>query len=816
MDVCIGINMPAYLAVLKLGEGSFESGFPVTLQIGQDNLLPSLEVAGKLPSAPEIPQYYERWQISYLRLGLSSRLEAKAGFVSNVSRIEDCDRAARDLRDSFSQWLYCESFRPIREKLLEQLKPSDEIRILLQTEDWQIKRLPWHLWDLLERYPKAEMALCSPVYERIEEKTITVREKVRILAIVGDSTNINTHLDRQLLSQLPDAEVTLLVEPNLQTLTEHLWSPLGWDILFFAGHSSSKSDRGRIYLNQTDSLTITELKSALKKAIERGLQIAIFNSCDGLGLAKELTDLQIPQVLVMREPVPDRVAQEFLKYFLEAFSRGVSFYLAVREAREKLQGLEDKFLCATWLPAICQNQGKTPPSWRTLLGELPKTTISKLKASCLPNLVSSSNFRQVLWASLAIASLVMGIRHLGMIQPLELKALDRATEFKPQEKPDPRLVVMTVSEEDLQNQNSEVNSGSLSDPILEKLLQKLESLQPRVIGLDIYRDFPVHSNRKDLARRLQKHENLIAVCKISDRTIAEPGIAAPPEIASDSVGFSDFVVDPDGRVRRQLLAVTPELASPCQASYAFSTQLAFRYLAAERIFPNWTDNGNLQLGKVLLPHLEANTGVYSKVDTWGHQILINYRSHDLVAERVSLTDILEGKVNPEYIRDRIVLIGKTDYSYGDYWLTPHSQDESYQQQVSGVMMQAQMTSQILSNVLDGRPLLWFLPPWAEAFWILSWSLLGGILIWKLKLSSDRKGAIVKFLITILTIQIGLYGLCCLLLVQIGCWLPLVPAILASVGTSSSIIIYGFTKRSEQREKVYEITATNQFVSSNLD
>jgi hypothetical protein len=151
--------MPAYLAVLKLGEGNFESGFPVTLQIGQDNLLPSLEVAGKLPSAPEIPQYYNRWQRSYLRLGLTSRLEAKTGFVSNVSRIEDCDRAARDLRDRFSQWLECESFRPIREKLLEQLKPSDEVRILLQTEDWQIKRLPWHLWDWFDRYPKKVLFL---------------------------------------------------------------------------------------------------------------------------------------------------------------------------------------------------------------------------------------------------------------------------------------------------------------------------------------------------------------------------------------------------------------------------------------------------------------------------------------------------------------------------------------------------------------------------------------------------------------------------------------------------------------------------------
>jgi hypothetical protein len=51
----------------------------------------------------------------------------------------------------------------------------------------------------------------------------------------------------------------------------------------------------------------------------------------------------------MREPVPDQVAQAFLKYFLETFAVGESFYLAVREARERLQGWEDQFPCATWV-----------------------------------------------------------------------------------------------------------------------------------------------------------------------------------------------------------------------------------------------------------------------------------------------------------------------------------------------------------------------------------------------------------------------------------------------------------------------------------
>ncbi|NJL10173.1 MAG: hypothetical protein HC908_08410 [Calothrix sp. SM1_7_51] len=57
----------------------------------------------------------------------------------------------------------------------------------------------------------------------------------------------------------------------------------------------------------------------MTKAIQKGLKLAIFNSCEGLGLARQLASLHIPQVIVMREPVPDKVAQEFLKYFLQFF-----------------------------------------------------------------------------------------------------------------------------------------------------------------------------------------------------------------------------------------------------------------------------------------------------------------------------------------------------------------------------------------------------------------------------------------------------------------------------------------------------------------
>lgn len=63
------------LVILKLGAGSFEQGFTVTLQIGEEGYRPSTELNGKLPAAPTIPDRYHQWQSAYRGLGLRLRLD---------------------------------------------------------------------------------------------------------------------------------------------------------------------------------------------------------------------------------------------------------------------------------------------------------------------------------------------------------------------------------------------------------------------------------------------------------------------------------------------------------------------------------------------------------------------------------------------------------------------------------------------------------------------------------------------------------------------------------------------------------------------
>lgn len=776
------------LVILKLGEGDFERGFSVVLQIGDENARPTTEITGSLPPNPEITIDYFRWQSIYRNIRLPSRIKGISKQVHRTPTLEECHQATEQFKIHFNSWLTSDSFRPIREKLLEKLTSEDDIRILIQTKDLRLQKLPWHLWDLLERYPKSEIALSAPSYEKVDRANQT-NDKVKILAILGNSDGIDTQADRKILEQLPNAEISFLAEPERQDINHQLWEQ-NWQILFFAGHSATlDNETGKIHINKTQSLTIAELKYALRKAVERGLQLAIFNSCDGLGLAREFADLHIPEIIVMREPVPDEVAQEFLKYFLEAFARGESLYLAVREARERLQGLENKFPCATWLPVIFQNPAEVPISWEDLSNlHQNSDNDTNLNNNNFPVSLPESktppqkpvqnrlNLLLTIPTSIVITALLIGIRYFGMLQPLEIKAFDQLMQMRPPERPDPHLLVVGVTEDDVKMQQSEKRRGSLSDKFLDGVLEKLESYQPAAIGLDIYRDYPVNKDYPKLATRMQ-NSRFVSVCKVSNSQ-GKLGVAPPPEVSPDNLGFSDILLDEDNIVRRHYLSLTPPPASNCNASYALSVQLALRYLQDKGINLDFPQQNTWRLGKLKFNILESHTGGYQKIDALGHQILLNYRSSSSqtpAISQVTLEQVLADKINPAAFKDKIVIIGTTAESFRDYSLSPYPV-QGKSKNTPGVILQAQMVSQLVNAALHGRPLISNWSILGETIWIWGWSATGVLIAWCLR----------KPIYLIIAITVGIIILCSsslILLTSKGLWVPLVPAIIAFGGTT---------------------------------
>jgi CHAT domain len=358
------------IVVLSFLTGDCQEGFQqVRLEIQDDNQRLLGAFIGQLPPAPHIPDLYTRWQSRYRQMGSRFRqLQKKPGVITNFST-RDLEADSNTLKKEFNDWLKLPGFSPVMHGLLMNVRTDEEVRVIIQTEDSHLRRLPWHLWEFFYYHLKAEVALSSTVYQ--QQNSLKKRQGVRILAIIGDSTGINLERDqRELEEKLPEAEIVFVKEPEKKEVFDAIWDWRGWDILFFAGHSISEPDAttGKLFIKDGKSLEITDLKLTFRRAIERGLKLAIFNSCDGLGIAKQLADLNMPQTIVMREPVPDMVAQEFLKYFLEAFARGESLYLAVREARERLETVQREFPCATWLPVICQNPAEEPVSWQELVG----------------------------------------------------------------------------------------------------------------------------------------------------------------------------------------------------------------------------------------------------------------------------------------------------------------------------------------------------------------------------------------------------------------------------------------------------------------
>lgn len=399
----------------------------------------------------------------------------------------------------------------------------------------------------------------------------------------------------------------------------------------------------------------------------------------------------------------------------------------------------------------------------------------------------------VLLLSLLVTALVIGVRQLGMLQIFEFQAFDHLLRFRAEEQPDPRILVVEVTENDINQYGY-----PLSDSILARLLEKLESYQPQLIGLDIFRDHSVGSDPANLASHWQHNHRLIALCSVKNPNDPnKPGIAPPMGVSSERLGFSNVIVDPDRVLRRHLLFMPIVPDSPCTTKYSLSSQLASRYLAAKGIQPQTTPENYLQLGTKVFKPLEASPGFYNQKQLGGYQLLLNYRSSKKIAQQVTLNAVLNGQLNPNWVKNRIVLVGITAPTAADNFSTPYTAGQWPYQEIPGVLIQAQMISQILSAVLDGRPLLWVMPPWGEALWLFCWSLTGGLLVTGIRVLKHRLLAVVVALT-------ALHGICFGGL-TFGTLFPLVPATLALVATGQGVASYTMLHNQRQQQASRRLT-----------
>ncbi|NJP11181.1 MAG: CHASE2 domain-containing protein [Leptolyngbyaceae cyanobacterium RU_5_1] len=227
---------------------------------------------------------------------------------------------------------------------------------------------------------------------------------------------------------------------------------------------------------------------------------------------------------------------------------------------------------------------------------------------------------------------------------------------------------------------------------------------------------------------------------------------------------------------------------------SLSFQLATRYLANQGIQPEFTPANELKLGSTVFKRLESKSGGYQTADAGGYQILLNYRSPENVARQVTLTDLLSGKIDPNWVRDRLVLIGYTAPSKKDDFWTPYSTGQQETYRMPGVIVHAQIVSQILSAVAGDRPLFWFWHEWQEGLWIAGWSLVGGILAWRIRHP-------VGFGIAVVVALGGLFGIGFALVMQTG-WIAIASPAVGLIATAVSVVLVDRFEQGGYAKKIY--------------
>ncbi|MEP0919796.1 CHASE2 domain-containing protein [Leptolyngbya sp. DQ-M1] len=365
---------------------------------------------------------------------------------------------------------------------------------------------------------------------------------------------------------------------------------------------------------------------------------------------------------------------------------------------------------------------------------------------------------------LAVIASTIALRAFGFLQPLELMAFDAALRSRPAEPIDERILIVGITDEDIHR----IGTYPLPDRDLATIIQRVQADQPNVIGLDFLRDVPVSPGREAFLKALQS-PNVIAI----EKALPVQGgfsVAAPPNIPTKQIGFSDVLPDQDGRLRRWLLGATNPKR---QYRFSLALQLARSYLSTQGIqLENGVrDRVAMRFGQAELTRFQPHSGGYINADAGGNQVLLYPRAGRKPFRIVSWRDLQLGTVNSDWIRGRIVLIGLTGISTKDV-VNSDAVPSAIYGLVNGVEMQAHAVSQILSATLDDRPLLQVWSDGWEYLWIVAWGIVG-ISFGRVARSPGR------ILLGVALSSVGLiaisYGL-----IWIGWWIPVVPALIVLV------------------------------------
>ncbi|OPF15765.1 branched-chain amino acid ABC transporter substrate-binding protein [Microcystis aeruginosa KW] len=383
------------VVILKIGEGNFATGFSVTLEIRDNHRLIAPFAAGKLVPNLDIAdalQNYRRayyhWVESQPSLGITVPHSMITHAAVGDPR-ENLRKATQTLKDSLNEWLNSSSLSSIQNHILFHIGAKSEVRFFIQTTHFDLQQIPWECWNFLHEWcPDVEIALTIQRNPPI----INLTPPIKVLVILGniDIESKHTSLCLSSLQTLlgnqdkvslhilsPGLKDTLSPKNIHKILSPGLKEPLSpknirheliknpWDIVVYLGHSQTSSDGhdGVFIIDNDTALSADDnLRDSLEIAVRKGLKLVICNSCDGLGIGRQLANIGVPHIIVMKEPIAVRVALRFLEVFLPNFLGHKSLQESLTIARQelKLHGFEEDAAGSSLLPLLIENPEEPP------------------------------------------------------------------------------------------------------------------------------------------------------------------------------------------------------------------------------------------------------------------------------------------------------------------------------------------------------------------------------------------------------------------------------------------------------------------------
>lgn len=218
------------------------------------------------------------------------------------------------------------------------------------------RRLPWYEITTIDDVAKKFVLLfprtnyARPMYN----KDSNLIFQPRVLVIRGcEDKDIQKNQDEE-IKKLKETPGVKVIEKKINNSEDvhNILTTENYNILVYNGHSNSENG-GQILIG-TGTVRIQDFEQDFRQAVRRGLKIAFFNSCDGLGIADFLTaNVGVPAVIVMKEPVPDHFANRFFISFIKDFFKdGNSLSIALENSRKSNEYIKGLFPGSSSLPVL--------------------------------------------------------------------------------------------------------------------------------------------------------------------------------------------------------------------------------------------------------------------------------------------------------------------------------------------------------------------------------------------------------------------------------------------------------------------------------